>query len=260
MRRCTSRPTPSKASTPVEERWGEWLGPTSFVLVEQKPENHLRWSYLRDNEWVTFPADAVGDHPEPQLLAYVFGKFEDNGLLGIRVELENPVFKPGVLYAIRHEAFFEAIDMPWLFRLPVVFAKAELMEIPGWGKAGARYGLISVEREAGARALRTMLTEARRLIAEGRPLIIFPEGTRIAPGETRKFKTGGAHLAVKAGAFAVPVAHNAGEFWPRNAFITSGATPRSGFSDSFSKMRTTILDKSVRSRRAGSLTTKPCNR
>ena len=45
-------------------------------------------------------------------------------LLGIRVELENPVFKPGVLYAIRHEAFFEAIDMPWLFNLPVVFAKA----------------------------------------------------------------------------------------------------------------------------------------
>jgi len=136
-------------------------------------------------------------------------------LLGIRVELENPVFKPGVLYAIRHEAFFEAIDMPWLFRLPVVFAKAELMSIPGWGKAGARYGLISVEREAGARALRTMLTEARRLIAEGRPLIIFPEGTRVPHGTRRDLQAGFAGIYKLLGLPVIPVAVDSGPLYHR---------------------------------------------
>lgn len=136
-------------------------------------------------------------------------------LLGIRVELENPVFKPGVLYAIRHEAFFEAIDLPWLFRLPVVFAKAELMSIPGWGLAGRNYGLISVEREAGARALRTMLTEARRLIAEGRPLIIFPEGTRVPHGQRRALQAGFAGIYKLLGLPVIPVAVNSGPLYHR---------------------------------------------
>lgn len=136
-------------------------------------------------------------------------------LLGIRVELESPLFKPGVLYAIRHEAFFEAIDLPWLFNLPVVFAKAELMAIPGWGKAGARYGLISVEREAGARALRTMLTEARRLIAEGRPLIIFPEGTRVRHGTRRDLQAGFAGIYKLLGLPVIPVAVDSGPLYHR---------------------------------------------
>ncbi|MFN3423938.1 MAG: lysophospholipid acyltransferase family protein [Novosphingobium meiothermophilum] len=136
-------------------------------------------------------------------------------LLGIRVELENPAFKPGVLYAIRHEAFFEAIDLPWLFRLPVVFAKAELMAIPGWGLAGRNYGLIAVERDAGARALRTMLAEARRLMAEGRPLIIFPEGTRVPHGQRRALQSGFAGLYKLLGLPVIPVAVNSGPLYHR---------------------------------------------
>lgn len=136
-------------------------------------------------------------------------------LLGIRVELENPVFRPGVLYAIRHEAFFEAIDMPWLFENPVVFAKAELLRIPGWGKAGARFGLIGVDREGGARALRTMLTEARRRIAEGRPLIIFPEGTRLRHGEQRPLQAGFAGIYKLLGLPVIPVAVDSGPLYHR---------------------------------------------
>lgn len=136
-------------------------------------------------------------------------------LLGIRVELENAVFKPGVLYAIRHEAFFEAIDLPWLFRLPVVFAKAELMRIPGWGRVGAHYGLIAVEREAGAKALRTMLSEARRLMAEGRPLIIFPEGTRVPHGERRALQSGFAGIYKLLRLPVIPVAVDSGPIYHR---------------------------------------------
>ncbi|MBB3859446.1 1-acyl-sn-glycerol-3-phosphate acyltransferase [Novosphingobium hassiacum] len=136
-------------------------------------------------------------------------------LLGIRVELENPVFRPGVLYAVRHEAFFEAIDMPWLFENPVVFAKAELLRIPGWGKAGERFGLIGVDREGGARALRTMLTEARRRIAEGRPLVIFPEGTRIPNGQRRQLQAGFAGIYKLLGLPVIPVAVDSGPLYHR---------------------------------------------
>lgn len=136
-------------------------------------------------------------------------------LLGIQVELERPLFKPGVLYAIRHESFFEAIDLPWLFRLPVVFAKAELLAIPGWGLAGRNFGLIGVEREAGAKALRTMLNEAKRLTAEDRPLIIFPEGTRVRHGEQRALQSGFAGIYKLLRLPVIPVAVDSGCLYHR---------------------------------------------
>ncbi|MBB4612897.1 lysophospholipid acyltransferase family protein [Novosphingobium taihuense] len=136
-------------------------------------------------------------------------------LLGIRVELQDPVFKPGVLYAVRHESFFEAIDMPRLFRVPVVFAKAELLRIPGWGKAGESFGLIGVEREAGAKALRKMLSEARRRVAEDRPLIIFPEGTRVPHGQRRDLQAGFAGIYKLLGLPVIPVAVDSGPLYHR---------------------------------------------
>lgn len=136
-------------------------------------------------------------------------------LLGIRVQLEGAVMKPGTLYAIRHEAFFEAIDLPYLFDLPVVFAKAELLAIPGWGLAGRRFGLIPVHRDAGAKALRTMLTAARALVAQGRPLIIFPEGTRTRHGEQRKLQSGFAGLYKLLGLPVIPVAVDSGPLYHR---------------------------------------------
>lgn len=136
-------------------------------------------------------------------------------ILGIRVELEAPVFRSGVLYAVKHEAFFEAIDMPWLFINPVVFAKAELLRIPGWGFAGARFGLIGVDRDGGARALRAMLSEARQRIAEGRPLVIFPEGTRIPHGERRALQSGFAGIYKLLGLPVIPVAVDSGPLYHR---------------------------------------------
>ncbi|MBA4355246.1 MAG: 1-acyl-sn-glycerol-3-phosphate acyltransferase [Novosphingobium sp.] len=136
-------------------------------------------------------------------------------ILGIKVVLESPTFRPGVLYAVKHEAFFEAIDMPWLFLNPVVFAKAELLRIPGWGPAGARFGLIGVDRDGGARALRAMLTEARQRIAEGRPLVIFPEGTRIPHGQRRELQSGFAGIYKLLGLPVIPVAVDTGPLYHR---------------------------------------------
>jgi 1-acyl-sn-glycerol-3-phosphate acyltransferase len=79
--------------------------------------------------------------------------------------------------------------------------------------------MISIDRNAGKDALRQVVDQGCERLKAGYWVVIFPEGTRIAPGQSRRFKTGGAHLAVNARVPAVPVAHNAGEFWAKNAFV-----------------------------------------
>ncbi|WP_298166219.1 lysophospholipid acyltransferase family protein [Novosphingobium sp.] len=136
-------------------------------------------------------------------------------LLGITVEAEGFMPRAGVLYAIKHESFFEAIDLPHMYPLPVVFAKEQLLRIPLWGAIGTRYGLIAVDRGRGASALRAMLAEARRWTADGRPLIIFPEGTRV-PHDTRPaLQAGFAGLYKMLGLPVVPVAVDSGPLYHR---------------------------------------------
>ncbi len=127
-------------------------------------------------------------------------------------------------YAIKHESFFEAIGLPHLFDKPSLFAKQELFDIPGWGLAAREYGVIPVAREEGARALRTMIREARPYVEEGRPVIIFPEGTRV-PHDTRPpLGAGFAALYKLLNLPVVPVAVNSGptyhHVWKRPGTIT----------------------------------------
>lgn len=132
-------------------------------------------------------------------------------LLGSRVVIEGsgPLAEPAI-YAIKHESFFEAIDAPTLFDLPVVFTKAELFRIPGWGPAARAYGLIEVNREAGAKALMLMMRQAKAAAAAGRPLVIFPEGTRVPHGERRALQAGFAGLYKALGLPVIPVAVDSG--------------------------------------------------
>lgn len=132
---------------------------------------------------------------------------------------------PGpALYAIKHESFFEAIDAPNLFRRPAIFAKAELFEIPGWGRVALAYGLIPVQREQGAGALRAMLAGARGHIKAGRPLVIFPEGTRVPHGCAAPLRSGFAGIYKLLKLPVVPVAVNSGplyhRLWKRSGTIT----------------------------------------
>ncbi|KAJ8136427.1 hypothetical protein OY671_010360, partial [Metschnikowia pulcherrima] len=135
---------------------------------------------------------------------------------GIRRESNVAHPRGGVSYAIRHESFYEAIESPATFDTPVVFAKMESMRSPSWGKAGIRYGSIGVERDAGAKASRTMSTEARRSIANGRPSVIFPEGTRVPHGSAAPSQSGFAGLYKSSNSPVIPVAVNSGPLYHRS--------------------------------------------
>ena len=142
-------------------------------------------------------------------------------ILGLHYQVigrENIPATPSVVLS-KHQSAWETVSLQTLFPPLVFVLKKSLLMIPFLGWAFASVKMISIDRSAGRDALRQVLTQGCDRLKAGYWVAIFPEGTRIAPGESRRFKTGGAHLAIKAGAMAVPVAHNAGEFWPKNAFI-----------------------------------------
>ena len=145
-------------------------------------------------------------------------------ILGIRVRIEGRAPTGAVLVALRHESFYEAIDLPVLLDYPVVFAKIELLRLPLWGRAGRHYGLIGVDRDQGARALRAMMAEARALSGEGRPMAIFPEGTRVPHGVRAPLQAGFSGIYKMLGLPVVPVAVDSGPLyqgrWKRPGTIT----------------------------------------
>jgi 1-acyl-sn-glycerol-3-phosphate acyltransferase len=94
---------------------------------------------------------------------------------------------------------------------------------PGWlGLAAMK--MISIDRAAGKDALDQVVIQGRERLKQGFYVILFPEGTRVAPGQKKRFKPGGAYLATHVGCKVVPVAHNAGELWPRQAFLKTPGT------------------------------------
>jgi 1-acyl-sn-glycerol-3-phosphate acyltransferase len=93
--------------------------------------------------------------------------------------------------------------------------KRELMWIPVFGWALAAVKPIAIDRKAGRKAMKQVVEQGQACLAEGRNVIIFPEGTRTAPGERRRYNAGGALLAAKAEVPVIPIAHNAGVFWAR---------------------------------------------
>jgi 1-acyl-sn-glycerol-3-phosphate acyltransferase len=135
--------------------------------------------------------------------------------IGIHVSIEGEKVDGAVFYAIKHESFFEALDAPANFNWPAPFAKKELFWIPGWGWGARIYGCVPVAREQGAKALRSMIAAAKKLSAVDRPLVIFPEGTRIPHGERGDLQAGFAGLYKLIGVPVIPVAVNSGPLYHR---------------------------------------------
>lgn len=144
-------------------------------------------------------------------------------ILGLHIEVEGELSDEAVLYAIKHESMFETLDIPRFFSHPIIIAKKQLFSIPLWGRAAIAYGMIPIDREGGARALRDMLTRAKAALDGGKPIIIFPEGTRVPYGEQPPLQAGFAGLYKMLKVPVVPIAVNSGRLSPkRNRFWRSG--------------------------------------
>jgi len=136
-------------------------------------------------------------------------------ILGIQVRIEGAIPDGQFLYAGKHQAMYETIALVRFLEAPAIVMKQELAAIPVWGWAARRYGMIIVDRAASAGALRAMMRDARAALAEGRSVLIFPEGTRVHPGETPELKAGFAGLYRILNLPVVPLALDTGKVWPR---------------------------------------------
>lgn len=142
-------------------------------------------------------------------------------ILGIRLRVDGRVPAGPHLIAVKHQSMLETLEMVRITRLPVIVVKKELARIPLFGWLIRRYGVIAVERSAGAKALRALVEEGRAALATGRPVIIYPEGTRVRVGETPQLKSGFAALYRALGLPVVPIAVDSGRLWGRG-FIHRG--------------------------------------
>lgn len=117
----------------------------------------------------------------------------------------------------KHQSAWETLALQLHFPAQVWILKRELLWIPiyGWGLASMQP--IAIDRSSAMRALKQIVSEGKKRLDKGLWVVIFPEGTRTAPGERRKYQVGGGLLAAKSGYPVVPVAHNAGCFWPKNS-------------------------------------------
>lgn len=139
--------------------------------------------------------------------------------IDFKVEGEENLNVETAIILCKHQSTWETLALHsftpyvrWVF-------KRELMRIPVFGWALALTDPIAIDRGAGRAAIKQLIGEGTKKLNAGKWMVLFPEGTRTQPGKTRKYKIGGALLAEKSGYPVIPVAHNAGEFWPKHSFI-----------------------------------------
>ncbi|SEM94423.1 1-acyl-sn-glycerol-3-phosphate acyltransferase [Sphingomonas gellani] len=154
-------------------------------------------------------------------IAYAHGwarlhRWATRAILGIHVRVEGQVPPTQTLFAAKHQAMFETLELQLLLGGPAMVLKRQLMRIPLWGWAARLYGAIAVDREASAKALRGMVREAEAAKATGRSVIVYPEGTRVAPGQTPPLRSGFAGLYRALSLPTVPIALDTGRLLPRH--------------------------------------------
>ncbi len=140
---------------------------------------------------------------------------------GIRVEVRNAdrLPKGPVLVASKHQSAWETIWFNQFLDTPAIVLKKELTEIPVLGSMINGAGMVPIDREGGAPAIKRMVIDSKAAIADGRPVLIFPQGTRVAPGEDALYHPGVFALYRSIGLPMIPVALNSGLYWSRNAFV-----------------------------------------
>lgn len=145
-------------------------------------------------------------------------------ILRIHTHVEGDMPNRPVLIAAKHQSMYETLEFVRLLNRPAVVMKKELTDLPGWGKIAKLYGAVSVDRKAGASALREMMRDGKAAVAQGRAILIFPEGTRVAPGDQPPLQPGFAGLYRALGLPVVPVAIDSGRLWGRDGFLKRPGT------------------------------------
>ncbi|MDH4133226.1 MAG: 1-acyl-sn-glycerol-3-phosphate acyltransferase [Gammaproteobacteria bacterium] len=143
-------------------------------------------------------------------------------LCGIRYRVEGREHLPRKQTAIlfsNHQSSWETLAFQQIFPPQVWVLKRELLWVPFFGWGLAMLEPIAINRGAGRNAVRQIVEQGRARLESGRWVVVFPEGTRVSPGHHKRFGVGGAVLAAETGHPVVPVAHNAGVFWPRRGFL-----------------------------------------
>ena len=145
-------------------------------------------------------------------------KHEVSGLQNIPSE--------GFIVMSKHSSTWETIALQRYFKPMIWVVKRELTWIPFFGWALKSMGSIALNRGTGRKAINQLIEESSYHMGKGRILMLFPEGTRVPPGQKKPFKIGGAVVSEKTGYSILPIAHNAGEFWPRHSWIKWPGTIR----------------------------------
>jgi 1-acyl-sn-glycerol-3-phosphate acyltransferase len=171
---------------------------------------------------------ALATFPLPRLLRYrIIAGWSylvillARAVCGIRWKVEGRGHLPAQPAVIlsKHQSAWETLAFQVLFPPQVLVLKRELLWIPFFGWGLALMSPIAIDRARGVAALRKIARRGRERLRQGFWIVVFPEGTRVAPGRRRRYQSGGAWLAAQIGVPVVPVAHNAGLLWPRNAFL-----------------------------------------
>jgi len=134
-------------------------------------------------------------------------------IAGLGMEVRGPVPSGSVLIAAKHFSMWETVAVVAMLRDPSIVLKRELLWIPLYGWYAAKHDMIPIDRASGAKAIRRMHAAAKRAVNAGRPIVIFPEGTRKKPGAPPAYKPGAAGLYSLLGLPCVPMTHNSGLFW-----------------------------------------------
>ncbi len=136
---------------------------------------------------------------------------------------ENIPDKAGIIFA-KHQSTWETLILNFWFRKQSWVIKRELLWVPVFGWGMYMMHPIALDRGAGRKAIDQLVTQGQERLDAGNWIVIFPEGTRTAPGSKGRYRIGGAILAERTGADVTPIAHNAGEYWPRRSFIKRPGT------------------------------------
>jgi 1-acyl-sn-glycerol-3-phosphate acyltransferase len=146
------------------------------------------------------------------------------GGITYRVIGQSYVPKGSCIIAAKHQSAWETFKLHMLFGDPAIVLKKELLDVPVWGWYLRRSGMIPIDRGGRGKALSVMMQAAHRAVDAGRKIVIFPQGTRVAPGVVKPYKSGIAALYQDLNVPVVPMALNSGLFWPKNGFMKKPGT------------------------------------